>query len=604
MSDAGCVEVRQSKGILTIMESIHYLRLMDMQAVGRVDAELAQARRPGTKAVTIKDSGWINFPPGSRWRMLNTTMSCTGNVTHFLAGPAPPNVHSTVWTYLITLPLTVIIASLGIAALWLLRLKARATTAATAAADASAARDAADAAVSAASSSLPEHALAFKHGYDLLQQVGAGHYGRVFLARPRFPGVPGWDVTGSGSGDGTGVPSPQPEVSSASSMQTSTSSGTPAPLVAVKVIMVYDDAQLAVAYRECQHVAAVCHPCCVRTYTHYAARIAQWYQSAVSVEGNAYLRPEFALEAGKGGDLVAAALRAAGSDGGVGSASSPHTPGDAGTVPAHMPLHGFDPAAGGVSLGAGSSGSTASGLSSGSVALQFHLVMQYCDQGTLDAAISGGRFASTTGPNLRWILLTARDIACGLEYLHATDRRMVHRDLSAANVMLLSSPVSGSDEARDLRNQLYTPHRLDDRGFRAMLSDFGLATVVASHATHRTSHMRGTVAFMSPEVFETNDITPALDVYSLGILLFMLYAGASPYAARTPAQIILLKVKDIAAAAAAAASEDARPPSFPLPQQCPPAYAQLVADCTHPARRQRATAADVRARLEAILDTL
>ena len=52
------------------------------------------------------------------------------------------------------------------------------------------------------------------------------------------------------------------------------------------------------------------------------------------------------------------------------------------------------------------------------------------------------------------VALTALEVARGLEYLHHPDRRMVHRDLSAANVLLTTSTS-------------------DARGFRALLSDFG-----------------------------------------------------------------------------------------------------------------------------------
>lgn len=57
-------------------------------------------------------------------------------------------------------------------------------------------------------------------------------------------------------------------------------------------------------------------------------------------------------------------------------------------------------------------------------------------------------------PLQRHIVLTALDIARGLAYLHHPDRRLVHRDLSAANVLLATA--SG-----------------DERGFRALVSDFG-----------------------------------------------------------------------------------------------------------------------------------
>lgn len=61
----------------------------------------------------------------------------------------------------------------------------------------------------------------------------------------------------------------------------------------------------------------------------------------------------------------------------------------------------------------------------------------------------------------RHILATGLEIAEGLEYLHHSDRRMVHRDLSATNILLTTSAA-------------------DDRGFRALLSDFGEAAVAAA----------------------------------------------------------------------------------------------------------------------------
>ena len=50
-------------------------------------------------------------------------------------------------------------------------------------------------------------------------------------------------------------------------------------------------------------------------------------------------------------------------------------------------------------------------------------------------------------------MLTALDIARGLEYLHHPSRRLVHCDMSAANILLATHS--------------------DERGFRALLSDFG-----------------------------------------------------------------------------------------------------------------------------------
>lgn len=60
------------------------------------------------------------------------------------------------------------------------------------------------------------------------------------------------------------------------------------------------------------------------------------------------------------------------------------------------------------------------------------------------------------------IALTALEICQGLAYLHAPPRRLVHRDLSAANVLLDTADNS--------------------RGFAALVSDFGLTTGQAKRA--------------------------------------------------------------------------------------------------------------------------
>lgn len=112
------------------------------------------------------------------------------------------------------------------------------------------------------------------------------------------------------------------------------------------------------------------------------------------------------------------------------------------------------------------------------------------------------------------MLQTVLEVASGLEYLHAPGRRVVHRDLSAGNVLLASARRGGGDAAPGPAGM----RPASTRPFRAVISDFGLSMMLSVAATHRTSHMKGTVAYMSPEVFRTSDVTPALDIYSLGII--------------------------------------------------------------------------------------
>lgn len=94
-------------------------------------------------------------------------------------------------------------------------------------------------------------------------------------------------------------------------------------------------------------------------------------------------------------------------------------------------------------------------------------------------------------------------LADALGHVHAAG--IVHRDLKPANVLL------GSDG-------------------RAQLTDFGLARILAAVMRHTTSGaMVGTPAYLAPEQLRAAEITPAADVYALGLVLIEALSGAVPY---------------------------------------------------------------------------
>lgn len=67
------------------------------------------------------------------------------------------------------------------------------------------------------------------------------------------------------------------------------------------------------------------------------------------------------------------------------------------------------------------------------------MVQEYCDQGTLQAAVDKGRFRakdSADAPDMALVVATAREIAGALKHLHS--RNITHGDLSANNVLLVS----------------------------------------------------------------------------------------------------------------------------------------------------------------------
>ena len=70
----------------------------------------------------------------------------------------------------------------------------------------------------------------------------------------------------------------------------------------------------------------------------------------------------------------------------------------------------------------------------------------------------------------------------------------------------------------------------DDQRIFVQLADFGVARVVGDDGTYATSTaLVGTPSYMAPELAENEPITPAVDVYSVGCLLYEMLAGSVPF---------------------------------------------------------------------------
>jgi len=96
--------------------------------------------------------------------------------------------------------------------------------------------------------------------------------------------------------------------------------------------------------------------------------------------------------------------------------------------------------------------------------------------------------------------------------LAAHEAGIVHRDLKSANVLLVSARPGSSP--------------------RAVITDFGLARLVdesPAAPVEPATRLIGTPAYMAPEQLEGKPITPATDLYALGIILFELLTGARPF---------------------------------------------------------------------------
>lgn len=98
---------------------------------------------------------------------------------------------------------------------------------------------------------------------------------------------------------------------------------------------------------------------------------------------------------------------------------------------------------------------------------------------------------------------------------HAHENGVVHRDLKPANLML-------------------------DKAGKIKLADFGLARLSDATALTAAGKTLGTFAYMAPEQISGNSpITPKTDLYALGVLLYELVTGKTPFQTETTAELLM-----------------------------------------------------------------
>jgi tetratricopeptide (TPR) repeat protein/tRNA A-37 threonylcarbamoyl transferase component Bud32/TolB-like protein len=144
--------------------------------------------------------------------------------------------------------------------------------------------------------------------------------------------------------------------------------------------------------------------------------------------------------------------------------------------------------------------------------------MEWLAGETLDKRIrGGGRFSAAKA------LPLIEQLCAGLGAAHQVG--VVHRDFKSSNVMLVRSPAGpGSSE----KGRSETT--------RAVITDFGLAHALEYEGgtLTRFGDIVGTPAYMAPEQIDGGAITPATDVYALGVVIYEMLTGLLPFSADTP----------------------------------------------------------------------
>ncbi|KAL2460627.1 Leucine-rich repeat protein kinase family protein [Abeliophyllum distichum] len=130
------------------------------------------------------------------------------------------------------------------------------------------------------------------------------------------------------------------------------------------------------------------------------------------------------------------------------------------------------------------------------------LVYEYIANGTLKDSLSG-----RSGIRLDWMrrLRIALGAARGLQYLHdLANPPIIHRDIKSTNILL-------------------------DERLNAKVTDFGLSKLMDEpEKGHVTTQVKGTMGYLDPEYYMTQQLTEKSDVYGFGVLLLELLTARKP----------------------------------------------------------------------------
>ncbi|HEY6592814.1 MAG TPA: serine/threonine-protein kinase [Asanoa sp.] len=164
------------------------------------------------------------------------------------------------------------------------------------------------------------------------------------------------------------------------------------------------------------------------------------------------------------------------------------------------------------------------------------------------------------GQALTWpeAVTVCAEVAAALAAAHA--RGVVHRDVTPSNVMLTAGG--------------------------AKVVDFGISALVGESEAGPDGSLLGTPAYLAPERLDLSQVSPAADVYGLGLLLYRALTGRLPWEARTKTEMIRAHLYT-------------EPVPVPPIDGLPPELADLCRRCLAKTPGKRPTSAEVAAALAA-----
>ncbi len=141
-----------------------------------------------------------------------------------------------------------------------------------------------------------------------------------------------------------------------------------------------------------------------------------------------------------------------------------------------------------------------------------YIVMAYVPGGSLEDLLASGPLSLDEAARI------IRQVAAALDYAHT--QGIIHRDVKPANILL-------------------------DAERNAVLSDFGIAKLLAATQSITKDDLVGTPSYLAPELIsDSATASPAVDVYGLGVTLYRMLTGVLPFPARTAVQMMWAHVNE------------------------------------------------------------
>jgi serine/threonine protein kinase len=141
----------------------------------------------------------------------------------------------------------------------------------------------------------------------------------------------------------------------------------------------------------------------------------------------------------------------------------------------------------------------------------YYMVMEYVQGDSLETRLKAAQASGRLLPGVEvWRII--KQMGEALTYIH--EQGVIHRDIKPANILLTQDG-------------------------NVVISDFGVAKLLAGYGNTTTGTITGTPAYMSPEQALGKPIDHRADLYSMAVIVYEMLVGRVPFTGTLPVTVIL-----------------------------------------------------------------